>query len=108
MRSVDREALQRAIDMTLAESDWAVRIMEKLAEDGFEQTGEFCAFHQQIRHLRLQPWQDPPCLFTANDKPDPTRDAGCGEAEAIALCKLLRAVGLSRFEPDPLAALARA
>ena len=49
--------------------------------------------------LKLRPWQLPPCTAKQDDPNE--RDK-----EAQALRKML-AAGLSRYEPDPLAALGK-
>jgi hypothetical protein len=93
--------------MTLAEPDRREQIESKLRDDGWWRAAMFAAYHQQTKNLKLLPWQDAPCEFTPKDKPNLAR-AHAGEAEAIALCRRLVAAGLSRWEPDPVKALAAA
>src|SRR5512133_4092704 len=104
-QKADTEALERALKLTLADPDWRERIQDMVKDDGWWRAAQFCSYHQQYRALKLLPWQDTPCEFTPKDKPNPAR-AHAGEAEAIALCRRLVAAGLSRWEPDPVAALA--
>ena len=62
---------------------------------------EAAAYHCQHSALNLKTWQEPPCVGDEND-PNP-RDPGAQ--------KLLREMlqhHISRFEPDPLAALRQA
>jgi hypothetical protein len=101
----DREAMARAIECRSREGGAAAaQIEEMLASEPWEEVGEFAAYACQVASLRLRPWQVPPCAVRVGDV-----DAPGDEHRAIgAAAKLLRALlalGLSRFEPDPGAAL---
>ena len=72
-----------------------------LQGDPWIEVAEFASYSCQIHALNLKPWQSPPCT---EDEDDPTpRD----RAAQTLLRRMLRA-GLSRFDPDPLKALAGA
>jgi hypothetical protein len=92
----DREALQRALKLLRSEPEYAAQITAKVEAEGWESAARFASYCLQIDNLGLKPWMDPPCF--AEDRPDP---------EALAILIKLVAAGLSRYEPDPVAALAR-
>src|SRR5882757_2168783 len=101
----DRDAMQLAIDLTLAESDEnREHINRKLAEDPWREVGHFCSYHRQYEVLNLLPWQSPPC-----DVEDPDQDLETmpqhrseGRHEAALLTKEMLSLGISRFHPDPI------
>jgi hypothetical protein len=98
--AADRDALERC--MGIAKRDRAEQLEGKLVQgDSWIEVAEFASYSCQIRALNLKPWQSPPCT---EDEDDPTpRDRA---AQAL-LRRMLRA-GVSRYDPDPLAALAGA
>ena len=95
--AVDREALGRALALVRASNDPGRRrqIAQKLREDGWLEAASFASYCHQVDALGLKPWQSPPCYGECGRDPD----------AADLLRKLLNA-GLSRWEPDPRAALA--
>lgn len=69
-------------------------------------TAKFCAYLCQSRNLRLEIQEFPPCwLLDVDDVEGP---AFKRKSEAARLLKRLLAARLSRYEPDPVAALAAA
>ena len=95
---VDREALERAVQLMLANRELGAHVAETLRERRWLSVALFCVFSLQMDALSLKPWQEPPC-WDGEDVRDPlTRE----------LASRLRAANLSIFEPSPLAALARA
>jgi hypothetical protein len=100
MTKHDRAALMLALEQARAEdADRAAQIDAKLEEDGWREAAESAAYCCQCRALRLRPWEEPPCIVDAHDDHERDKDAQ----------KLLRdmlAAGVSRFHPDPLAAIA--
>jgi hypothetical protein len=97
MTEVDKDALRRAIKMTralgAAENE---QIDRRMAEgQSFEEIGRSCAYGCQRHNLRLKPWESPPIY--AELHPD--------QPGATELLEKLLAAGLSRWEPDPIAAL---
>jgi hypothetical protein len=104
--ALDRDALERAIEMMRRHSPMkAAQIDDKLAHEGFIAAGTFAAYCMQCDTLRLKPWEAPPMDAQSGDVIDPNV-YGYRPGE-VALCNRLLAAGLSRYEPDPLAALAR-
>jgi hypothetical protein len=95
---VDRAALRRALQLARAESPGrAAQIAEKLKDEPWEKVANFAAYCCQIDNLGLKPWQDPPMYAELrSDRPD-----------ALAVLVKLLGAGLSRYEPDPVAALQR-
>lgn len=69
----------------------AKQIDAKLRKETWEAVGRYAAFCAQITSLNLQLWES---TVVYADTP-----------EAHALLRRLKAAGLSRYEPDPLAAL---
>jgi hypothetical protein len=106
MTPVDRAAMQAAIEWMRAESPArAQRINDKLEREGFEEAGASAAYAAQCTTLRLKPWQPPPMYAEPwADGPD---DGTMGRKAAELLLLRLLAAGLSRYEPDPIGALAR-
>lgn len=103
MKAIDRAAMTAAIEQMRSESaDSRARIDEIIAKQGFEEAGETAAYHCQCQTLRLRPWQSPPMYAAARlDGPD---DMVWKQAETLA--HRLLAAGLSKYEPDPIGALA--
>jgi hypothetical protein len=100
IKKIDLDALGRA--MTMASRDPAVadqlqRMLAQPEPRSWEEVAQFAAYHCQIKNLQLKPWEDPP-KYGELHEPD--------HASNILLRRLLRA-SLSRFEPDPMAALER-
>jgi hypothetical protein len=97
VNKIDREALQRALKLARAEPEYREQLERKLKTEPWEHVAEFAAYNCQIDNLGLKPWMDPPMY--AELRPDP---------EALSILLKLLGAGLSRFEPDPLQALAEA
>jgi hypothetical protein len=113
LTEADIEALTRAIELAQAESA-ATRqqIDAMLRSRTWEEVARFAAYCCQDRALRLKPWMSPPCwLRTDADVKaalaTPPPDLG-GDRAAGQLVERLLAAGLSRYEPDPETALAKA
>jgi hypothetical protein len=94
---VDSEALRRALKMARAEPEYREQMARKAEAEGWESAARFASYSLQIDNLGLKPWMDPPCF--AEVRPDP---------EALKILLKLLGAGLSRYEPDPIAALAEA
>jgi hypothetical protein len=105
---VDRDAFERAIAMAKERDETdCLQIEEMLQERPWREVGEFAAYSCQCDRLGLRPWQAPPCMM---DGPDVsvTGDDVRGYRDAAHLLGRLLELGLSRWEPDPLAAIAAA
>jgi hypothetical protein len=108
MKRVDREALKRSIE--LARSHDAGRrnqIDAKLETESWEEVAMFASYVCQHRSLNLRPWQLPPCEVDVGDEDEPAMGPKGGKRSAALLLQRMLAAGLSKFEPDPIGALAR-
>jgi phage terminase small subunit len=101
LSAIDRDALTRALALAKASDEPGRReqIPRMLQHKTWQDVAEFAAYGCQRRALQLKPWQNPPCYGQL--RTDDADNAGA----AVLLQRLLEA-GLSRWEPDPVAALA--
>jgi hypothetical protein len=103
---VDRDALERCMKIAQRDPLRTEHLASKLEDEGWRAVAEFAAYGCQIESLSLKPWQSPPCHIDEDaDEPDNAER----EPDTIGrklLRQMLRA-GVSRFDPDPLAALRR-
>ena len=113
MTPTDRAALTLAVELYRAASrTQRQRIDAQLAKgDDWEDVATYCAFHCQVERLGLPPWLHPPCnvldietALTATDE----RSERTGYRAAAQLLKRMLDAGVSKYEPDPQGALARA
>lgn len=88
---IDREALERCLAIACEDEPYR---LERLKSDPWLEVAEAAAYHCQYESMNLRPWDFPPCWSDVD---------GTGPAGDIV--RRLKAAGLSRFEPDPLAAL---
>jgi len=96
----DREALTLALQKCRAESPERDRqIDDMLIDRPWQEVCEFASYSCQMTHLKLRPWQCPPCWVEPDDRKHP---------QAAKLLREMTALGISRFHPDPLAAIAAA
>jgi hypothetical protein len=90
--STDKEALARAVKLYRAQSPArAKQVDEMLRDDPWQEVPEFCAYACENRLLRLQPWQDPPCIASLDNLTKPHGDQR-GERESaapIARCRFI-------------------
>src|SRR5215510_12600845 len=102
---VDKEALERALVLERrCDPQRAVWLDEQVVKVGWREAAEDAARRQQYRNLRLRPWMVTP----SEVNPDSEDAIGCehrGVARAAQLLRQLLDAELSRFEPNPLAAL---
>jgi hypothetical protein len=105
MTRADREAMAAAIELLRADPELRTQLEAMLQTQPWEQVGLFAVGLSQVRSLRLRPWEAPPC-DTANVK-QPSDCYGARPNEVALLRKLL-ALGISRYHPDPMQALAAA
>ena len=107
LNAVDRDALERAMAIAQREPQRAEHLASKLEDEDWREVAEFAAYGCQIESLGLKPWQSPPVHIDENaDEPDNAER----EPDTVGrklLRQMLRA-GVSRYEPDPLAALQQA
>jgi hypothetical protein len=98
MTKHDRAALMLALEQAREDADHATQIATKLDEDGWQEAAEFAAYCCQSRALRLRPWEEPPLVVDEHDEHE--RDA-----DAQKLLREMLALGVSRYDPDPVAAI---
>jgi hypothetical protein len=99
---VDRKALQRAMAIVMQRDRVsAEHLKSKLEDEPWDEVAEFAAMSCQYHALALKPWQEPPCHADEDDRHprDPM---------AQRLLRKMLAAGVSRYDPDPLTALAGA
>jgi hypothetical protein len=101
MNTTDRDALERAMQTARRDPSRARQLDAKLQDDPWSEVSQFAAYCCQIHALHLKPWQSPPCSV---DEDDPDEH---DNKTAQKLLRLMLANGVSRFDPDPLAALKR-
>jgi hypothetical protein len=107
MAPTDADALERAIAMARLESpSRAQQIDDKLKDDPWLEVGKFAAYCCQSITLRLKPWETPPCwVSVAAIESVIARGDINSEYKAARLLEQMLAAGLSKYEPDPPAAL---
>ena len=98
---IDRDALQSAMKIAGRDELRLEQLQGMLQERPWRDVAEFAAYCVQMESLRLRPWRDPP-MHADEDHPDPR------DPDAQELLRRMLEAGISRFEPDPLAALAKA
>lgn len=99
LTKIDRAALQRCIDLVLADASdpgRAEQIRDMLADRTrpWLETARLACSVLQTRALGLKPWESPPCCSN-----------GEGDEPEHKLARKLIDAGLSTYEPDPLRAL---
>jgi len=62
----------------------------------YARDGEAAAYSLQMDNLKLKPWQWPPCWVEPGDR---------RHKQAAKLLRDMLAAGVSRWHPDPLAAI---
>ena len=87
----DRAPLELAMSMILESREPGRReqIESKLREDGWLVTAQFAAYSLQIENLHLKPREDPPC-------------------HGGKLFPKMQSLGISRWHPSPIEAIAAA
>ena len=106
MKRNDRQALRLAIAHCREESPArAQQIDDFLRERDWVQVAKFAATCCQGRSLNLKPWQVCPCDLHADDL---ARDHHRGGRAALVLLERMHRCGVSRWHPDPVAAIEQA
>ena len=107
-RTADHAALTLALDRVLKrdpDPGRRAQVRAMLKQNGWYEAATFSAYHLQIEALRkplaLKPWHSPPCHIDLRLPEDVASPAG-------QLYLRMRALGISRFHPDPLMAVATA
>jgi hypothetical protein len=103
LTEVDRDALSRALGDKLEDAEWRQalpRTFEVDPERTLKDLAIKAAYSCQTRNLKCKPWESPPMFGDAAPEHD-------GHVAGAKLLKRLLDAGLSRYEPDPIAALAK-
>ena len=97
---VDLEALRLAFAQSGASSIAQARQLDEMLEErSWQEVAEFAAYDRQIDNMGLRPWETPPCLVCDENEPR------VGEAIAAKVLRNMLKAGISRWHPDPIAAL---
>jgi hypothetical protein len=108
---IDRQAFELAIAAARNENQGRRdQIDDMLCTRPFEEVGCFASYHCQMNALGLPPWVYPPALIdiTAIGKILAAGDNDMhGRFVAAKLVQRLLDRGLSKFDPDPMAALSK-
>jgi hypothetical protein len=109
LSAVDFEALTRAVKICQSDPATHLQIERKLTNEIWRDVAEFCAYSCQMDSLHLAPWQSPPAWVENLVGDIQAGDDGVlGAYQGAKLLRRLLDAGLSRYEPDPLAALKQA
>src|SRR5215471_288892 len=100
--TTDQDALRRAMTIAMQDPAKAEQLKSKLQHEPWHEVAAFAAYSCQVDALHLPPYEDPPALADEDDR-YPQRASVNGQK----VLKRLLAAGLSRYEPDPMAALKR-
>jgi hypothetical protein len=106
LTDTDRQALTLAIEMARKHSRAdRLQIDDKLTREPWFAVARFAAHGCQEHALRLKPWQCwPPCAVEPDDVDAPGFEHR-GIRSSAALLQRMLALGISRWHPDPLAAI---
>ena len=92
----DLAALKLAMEHANKEPARAAQLRSMLKDQSWIEVAEFAAYGCQNRSLHLLPWELPPCHGDSEHHPDQA---------ARKLLDQMLAAGISRYHPDPMAAL---
>ena len=94
----DRDALRLAVALARNEDTGrAAQIDSMLKDESWTSVAKFAAYVCQGRSLHLAPWESPPCWADADDSDT-----------AAKLLRQMLDLGISRWYPDPMAAIEEA
>jgi hypothetical protein len=107
---IDREALDRAIALTLEDPDpdRAAQVRSMLETAGWWEVSRFCCYHKQFHNLNLKLWEATPSWISPGEIDAVIARGDEKETGAARLLKRMLAHNVSRYEPDPLGAIERA
>jgi hypothetical protein len=109
LTDLDRDALTRALVACRSESAARSRQLDaKLQAEPWERVARFAAYSVQIDALRLEPWETPPVRIRDIDAALSAPDDARRVRDAARLLQRMLALNISRYEPDPLRAIAEA
>jgi hypothetical protein len=113
MPTKSEAAMQMAIDMLIAKGGTDRQHIESMLKaDPWLAVGKFASYACQTESLRLEPWEVAPVEINDPNNPDAgLRDAQRlidGRYEAAKLLREMISLGISKWHPDPKAAIAQA
>ena len=91
----DLAALELAVAIVHRHPERSRELMELIHRRAWRSAAMVAAYDCQCRRLRLKPWEEPPCSAQPTDR-----------NQAGRLLRRMLARGVSRYHPDPLAAIA--
>jgi hypothetical protein len=110
MAITDEEAWTLAIKMYRARGPRDAEHIDARLTRGVKEAGKTASYSLQAANLRLPPWQTVPCYLLGDvDAVLARGDDGIrGNYNAAVLLKRMQRYGISRWHPDPIAALREA
>jgi hypothetical protein len=93
----DRDALDAAIAIVRKHAERWEEFLDLVRQRGWEAAAMVAAYDCQARSMRLRWWEKPPCCA-------PWR----GKSRGARLLRRMARRGISRYHPNPLAAIAEA
>jgi hypothetical protein len=96
--SLDHAALSAAVALVWRHPERSRELAGIMARDGWQRAAEVAAYDAQCRALNLAPWEEPPCTGRLRGDRSPA---------GRLLRRMLRR-GVSRWDPNPLRAIAEA
>ena len=109
MDAKDRDALERCMAKAMEDPSRAEQLRNMMTDtsgcpaEPWERVARFVCYGVQSRALSLMPHQWPPEGLSTNPDDEPPQNR-----QGVILLNRMLAAGLSRYEPDPLAAVAEA
>jgi hypothetical protein len=111
INQTDLVALRKSLAIMRASSDPAdgQYVAMHLQDERWDEVAANCAHTLQSRSLALKPWQVPPCHITdiAASLEVPENDHR-GFRPAARMLRRMLALGVSKFDPDPVRAISDA
>jgi DNA-binding IclR family transcriptional regulator len=92
----DRDALEAAVDIVRKHRERWREFLDLVRERGWDEASLVAAIDCQVRAMRVAPWREAevPCLASPR-----------GRSRASRLLRRMLKRGISRYHPNPLAAL---
>jgi hypothetical protein len=106
----DEEAWTLALEMYRARGPLDAGYIDVKLTRGIKEAGKAASFSLQVENLRLPPWATAPCHLLGDVDVVLARgdDGTRGDYNAAVLLKRMQRYGISRWHPDPVAALREA
>ena len=93
----DRACLDLAVAIVRRHPERWQEFLGFVRERGWAEASMIASYDAQMRAIRLPPWERPPCVASPR-----------GKHRAARLLRRMARRGISRWHPNPLAALAEA